>query len=83
VGLRAGLDIEAREKVFLPLLGIESLSPCCPVRSQTILTEVPWLLMQQSTVINITLTDDSRSEKLPFYFYEIQRFTAVYTRARH
>jgi hypothetical protein len=36
VGLRAGLDTEARGKILSPLAGIEPQSPSCPVRSQTL-----------------------------------------------
>jgi hypothetical protein len=36
VGLRAGLETEARGKILLPLLGIEPRSPGRPVRSQTL-----------------------------------------------
>jgi hypothetical protein len=45
VGLKAGLDTEAREKTLSPLPGIEPQSPGRSVRSQdTILTELPRLL---------------------------------------
>jgi hypothetical protein len=46
VGLRAGLDTEARGNFFLPPPGIESQSPGRPVCmwSDTILTELPQLL---------------------------------------
>jgi hypothetical protein len=36
VGLRAGLDTEARVKILLPLPGIEPRSPGGSVRSQTL-----------------------------------------------
>jgi hypothetical protein len=36
VGLRAGLDTEARRKILSPLPGIEPRSPSRPVRSQTL-----------------------------------------------
>jgi hypothetical protein len=36
VGLRAGLDTEARGKILLPLSGIEPQSPGRPLRSQTL-----------------------------------------------
>jgi hypothetical protein len=36
VGPRAGLDTEVRGKILSPLPGIESRSPCRPVRSQTL-----------------------------------------------
>jgi hypothetical protein len=36
VGPRASLDTEARGNILSPLLGIESRSPGCPVRSQTL-----------------------------------------------
>jgi hypothetical protein len=36
VGLRAGLDTEAREKILSPLPGIERRSPGRPARSQTL-----------------------------------------------
>jgi hypothetical protein len=35
VGPRAGLETEFREKILLPLPGIETSSPGHPVRSQT------------------------------------------------
>jgi hypothetical protein len=35
VGLRAGLDTEAKGKILLPPPGIEPISPGRPVRSQT------------------------------------------------
>jgi hypothetical protein len=41
VGLRAGLDSEARGNNSLALLGIDPLSPGRPVCSQTLLTELP------------------------------------------
>jgi hypothetical protein len=41
VGLRAGLDTEARGNILLPLLEIEPRSPS--LYSDTILTELPWL----------------------------------------
>jgi hypothetical protein len=44
VGLRAGLDSEARGKILLPLPGIKPRLPGHPVHTQdTILTELPWL----------------------------------------
>jgi hypothetical protein len=36
VGLRAGLDTEARGEIFLPLLGVEPRLPGRPARSQTL-----------------------------------------------
>jgi hypothetical protein len=36
VGLRAGLDTEARGTILSPLPGIEPRSPGCPSRSQTL-----------------------------------------------
>jgi hypothetical protein len=36
VGPRGGLDTEVREKILLPLPGIEPQSPGRPVRSQTL-----------------------------------------------
>jgi hypothetical protein len=36
VGLRVGLDTEARGEILLPLPGIEPRSPGRPVRSQTL-----------------------------------------------
>jgi hypothetical protein len=41
VGPRAGLDTEARGKILLPLPGIEPRSPGRPVRTQTLLIELP------------------------------------------
>jgi hypothetical protein len=48
VGPRAGLDTEVRGITFLPLPGIEVLSPGRPARSQTLLTEIP-----RSTIIRV------------------------------
>jgi hypothetical protein len=36
MGLRAGLDPEARGEIVLPLLGVEPRSPGRPARSQTL-----------------------------------------------
>jgi hypothetical protein len=49
VGLRAGLDTEARRKILLPLPGIKPRSPCRPARSQTLY----WLSYPAHQVISL------------------------------
>jgi hypothetical protein len=58
---KAGLDIEARGKILLILLGIEHRSPDRPVRSHdTILTELPRLLLTNLSGRIISFNNDLR-----------------------
>jgi hypothetical protein len=59
VGPRAGLDIEVKGKILLPLPGIEPRSPSYPVRSQTILTE--YLSIRYSNFSYIIIVKDNEN----------------------
>jgi hypothetical protein len=80
VGLRSGLDTEARGKILLPLPGIEPRSPVRPVRSQTLhCLSYPCFLIKTVTEFKITSYIAIRALKFHFTnLYEDYTFVRYY-----
>jgi hypothetical protein len=74
---RAGLDTEARGKMLLPLRAIEPRSPGRPVRSHTILTELPRLLKFIMRKGNLKLTHIFYGENIFFLNLHLRRGRAM------